>query len=356
MSTLKSAFDSAKSSFFDILRSLKPNLVIFDYLQPWASVAAKELNINAVVFLTMGAAFCSFFTHSVLHTFNDYPFSALALPESENHRLAQLMNDSANGYKNKERFWECMERSSTIVLIKTSRVTEGKYVDYLSELVKRKVVTVGPLLQEPANKDGNGEKIMEWLNKRQLSSAVLVSFGSEYFLSEEEREEIAYGLELSNVGFIWVLRFHGGEDVPIHEALPQGFLQRIGDRGLVVEGWAPQAKILGHPSIGGFVSHCGWSSTLEAVLFGVPIIAMPMHLDQPLNAKLVVEIGVGMVVDRGNGGFRREEVARVIQKVMVEEKGKEAKRNAQELGKRMREKQKGEMDDVVNKLKQLVGV
>ncbi|KAF8039427.1 hypothetical protein BT93_B1843 [Corymbia citriodora subsp. variegata] len=260
MSTLKSAFDSAKSSFFDILRSLKPNLVIFDYLQPWASVAAKELNINAV---------------------------------------------------NKERFWECMERSSTIVLIKTSRVTEGKYVDYLSELVKRKVVTVGPLLQEPANKDGNGEKIMEFI---------------------------------------------GGEDVPIHEALPQGFLQRIGDRGLVVEGWAPQAKILGHPNIGGLVSHCGWSSTLEAILFGVPIIAMPMHLDQPLNAKLVVEIGVGMAVDRGNGGFRREEVARVIQEVMVEEKGKEAKRNAQELGKRMREKQKGEMDDVVNKLKQLVGV
>lgn len=53
-------------------------------------------------------------------------------------------------------------------------------------------MTVGPLLREPANKDGDGEKIMEWLNKRQFSSVVLVSFGSEYFLSEEEREEIAY--------------------------------------------------------------------------------------------------------------------------------------------------------------------
>lgn len=157
------------------------------------------------------------------------------------------------------------------------------------------------------------------------------------------------------MGFIWVLRFHGGEDVTIHEALPQGFLQRIGDRGLVVEGWAPQAEILGHPSIGGFVSHCGWSSTLEAILFGVPILAMPMHLDQPLNAKLVVEIGVGMEVDRGSGGFRREKLARVIQQVMVEEKGKEAKRNAQELSMRMREKQKEEMDDVVEKLKQLIG-
>lgn len=58
--------------------------------------------------------------------------------------------------------------------------------------MKKKVVTVGPLLREPANKDGDGGKIMEWLNKRQFSSVVLVSFGSEYFLSEEEREEIAY--------------------------------------------------------------------------------------------------------------------------------------------------------------------
>lgn len=112
----------------------------------------------------------------------------MTLPKSENYRIAKLMNASANGYKNKERFWECMERSSNIVLIKTSRVTEGKYVDYLSELVKRKVVTVGPLLQEPANKDGDGEKVMEWLNKKQLSSVVLVSLGvSTSFLKKRGR-------------------------------------------------------------------------------------------------------------------------------------------------------------------------
>lgn len=44
-------------------------------------------------------------------------------------------------------------------------------------------------------------------------------------------------------------------------------------------------------------------------------------------------------------------MARVIQQMMVEEKGKEAKRNAQDFGKRMREKQKEEIDDVVEKLK-----
>ncbi|KAG8377637.1 hypothetical protein BUALT_Bualt08G0053700 [Buddleja alternifolia] len=55
-----------------------------------------------------------------------------------------------------------------------------------------------------------------------------------------------------------------------------------------------KAKILSHSGISGFVSHCGWTSLKESIDFGVPIIAMPMHLDQPMNAKLMVELGVGV--------------------------------------------------------------
>ena len=127
------------------------------------------------------------------------------------------------------------------------------------------------------------------------------------------------------MSFIWVVRFHGGEKIRLDEALPEGFQERVGERGMVLERGAPQAKILGHSGIGGFVSSCGWSSTLEGVMFGVPIIAMPMHLDQPLNAKLVLEIGIGMEVKRENGRFNREEVAKVINEVVVEEKGREVR-------------------------------
>lgn len=74
-------------------------------------------------------------------------------------------------------------------------------------------------------------------------------------------------------------------------------------KGLILEGWAPQAKILAHPSIGGFVSQCGWSSIMDSITFGVLIIALPMQLDQPLNARLVVEIGVG--VEKGCQRLRR---------------------------------------------------
>ncbi|KAL0007932.1 hypothetical protein SO802_009434 [Lithocarpus litseifolius] len=83
--------------------------------------------------------------------------------------------------------------------------------------------------------------------------------------------------------------------------------------------WAPQMKMLKYSSIGGFVSHYGCSYVMESVKFGVPIIAIPMHLDQPVNARLVEGVGVGVEVKRDlNGRLEREEVAKMIREVVVD--------------------------------------
>ncbi|KAK0604063.1 hypothetical protein LWI29_011691 [Acer saccharum] len=194
---------------------------------------------------------------------------------------------------------------------------------------------------------------MDWLSKKEPSSVVYVSFGSEYSLTEEEMEEIAHGTELSRVNFIWVVRFRNRDHKStIDEALPGGFQERVGERGLIVEGWVPQAEILKHPSIGGFVSHCGWGSTLEAIMSGAPIIAISMLVDQPINAKLVVDIGVGVAVPRENGKLKREEVARVIKQLVLQQ-GKQMRRKANELSSRMRDKMDEEMNVVEDKLVQL---
>ena len=42
------------------------------------------------------------------------------------------------------------------------------------------------------------------------------------------------------------------------------------------------------------MSHYGWNSVMESVKFVVPIIAIPMQLDQPVNARLVEGLGVGV--------------------------------------------------------------
>ncbi|KAG5574898.1 hypothetical protein H5410_055032 [Solanum commersonii] len=68
---------------------------------------------------------------------------------------------------------------------------------------------------------------------------------------------------------------------------------------MVLKKWAPQTTILQHTSIGGFVSHCGWGSLTESMKFGVPVIAMPMYHDQPINARIVEHIGMGVRDENG---------------------------------------------------------
>ncbi|KZV19429.1 crocetin glucoside glucosyltransferase-like [Dorcoceras hygrometricum] len=175
-----------------------------------------------------------------------------------------------------------------------------------------------------------------------------VSFGSEYFLKKDDMNELAHGLELSKVNFIWVVRFPLGEKIELQEALPKGFFEKVRGRGLVVEGWAPQTKILGHKNIGGFVSHCGCSSIIEGMHFGVPIIAMPMHLDQPINARLVEDLGIGMEVVRDKfGRLQQETVAEVIHKVVVDRAGEPIRKTVRDLSQNMRKAEDTEVDEVV---------
>lgn len=185
---------------------------------------------------------------------------------------------------------------------------------------------------------------------------MFVSFGSEYFLSKEEIEDIALGLELSGVNFIWVVRFPCGAKAKVDEELPKSFLERTKERAMVIEGWAPQMKILGHPSIRGFVSHCGWSSVMESMKLGVPIIAMPMHLDQPLNARLVEDVGIGLEVRINKcGRIQREEMARVIKEVVMEKDGGKIKRKTREMGEAIKGKGDEEIEWVADELIHLCG-
>ncbi|CAK9165851.1 unnamed protein product [Ilex paraguariensis] len=352
-SKLKDAFEMASQNFDNIFKTLKPDLLIYDVNQPWAAAIASSHNVPAVQFLTSGAATASFSLHMLKMGDEKFPFPEIHIRGYESLMTRGAVSTPEDLFKDRYRFLEALERSCNIVLIKTVRELEEKYIDYLSVLAEKKLVPLGPLVQDPVSQDEHKD-IMQWLDKKNKYSTVFVSFGSEYFLSKEEMEEVAHGLEISMVNFIWVVRFPKGEKIRVEDALPEGFFERVGERGKVVEGWAPQAKIIGHLSTGGFVSHCGWSSIMESMKFGVPIIAIPMHIDQPLNATVLEEVGVGVEVVRDNNGkLQREEIAHVIRKVVVEENGEGVRRKAREVSETFKMKGEEEIEVVVEELLQL---
>ncbi|XP_027153201.1 beta-D-glucosyl crocetin beta-1,6-glucosyltransferase-like [Coffea eugenioides] len=361
-STLKIVFYMGKTNFQNILNTLKPDLLIYDVFQPWASELAALNHIPSVHFVTCGAVNMSFFYHCVKYGFSGfnetYPFPSIFMRDYEINRMAAIAQGSSTIEPQEAQLSpKCFELSSDIILVKSWRGIEGKYIDHLSLSCGKKVLALGPLHEpeDDTKEEENNSHIIKFLNTKDQSSVVYVSFGSEYFLSQEEREEMAYGLELSNAYFIWVIRFPVGNAITLEEALPEGFLERVKERGLVVNGWAPQVKILGHPSTGGFVSHCGWNSVIESIYYGVPLLALPMLYDQFINARLAVEIGVGIeILKDEDGQIKRAEVTKVINKVVVEKKEGELQREkARELIKKLREEGEGELLEAVEKLRLL---
>ncbi|KAL6619554.1 hypothetical protein ACP70R_031835 [Stipagrostis hirtigluma subsp. patula] len=204
---------------------------------------------------------------------------------------------------------------------------------------------VGPLVwTRPVCMDRDHE-CLRWLDQQPRGSVVYVSFGSGGTLTWQQTAELALGLELTKRRFIWAVKrphesatngeFFGtknGEDTAL-DFLPKGFIERIRGVGLVTLSWAPQTSILRHASIGCFVTHCGWNSTLEGIMNGVPMVAWPLYAEQNMNAAMLeVQVGVASRIKVDADGFiSKEEIANAIGRVMEGEESERMRKQASEL-------------------------
>uniref|UniRef100_J3N1R7 Glycosyltransferase n=1 Tax=Oryza brachyantha TaxID=4533 RepID=J3N1R7_ORYBR len=187
-----------------------------------------------------------------------------------------------------------------------------------------KIVPVGPLLtgERPGKPVGHfwrpeEDACMDWLDAQPARSVVYVAFGSFTMFDRRQFQELALGLELTGRPFLWVVRpdiVHGD----VHE-YPEGFLDRTASgRGKLVS-WAPQQRVLAHPAVACFVSHCGWNSTMEGIRNGVPLVAWPYFADQFVNRAYICDIwriGVQAVADGKSGVITKEHIAGRVEEVM----------------------------------------
>lgn len=209
------------------------------------------------------------------------------------------------------------------------------------------VCPIGPLI---LSKSGVGLEIgtgfwveegecLDWLDRQSKESVIYVSFGSLSVLSETQFQQLALGLEATERPFLWVVRsdlLQGSK-----AAFPPGFMEYIeqSQRGCLVS-WCPQLRVLSHPSIACFLTHCGWNSTLESITMGVPMLCWPDFADQFLNQSYIVhvwKIGLSLLKENTTSGdsvtsvIDMTEIKRAVQRVVIGKEGAEMKRRVMKL-------------------------
>lgn len=346
------------------------HVVVYDSFLPWAQGVARRRGAACAAFLTQTCAVDVLYTHLLAGRIPSPPVVE-ELPDQLAGLPVQLqLDDLPTFFVDKDRPPGLLEllTSQFLGLGTADHVLVNSFYDLEPQVSKRSAhtqmhvghhvilcvslsqeadylastwgaKTVGPNMPSTvcldnhlSDDDGNADVVSygvhlhtpmtaeckAWLDAQPPVSVVYVSFGSIASLGARQMEEVAEGLCGSGMPFLWVVRA-----TETHK-LPKNFSLEAKAAGLIVP-WCPQLDVLAHPSVGCFMTHGGWNSTLEAISSGVPVVAMPHWSDQPTNAKYVQDVWrVGVRVrPESDGVVARKEVERCVREVMEGESCKE---------------------------------
>lgn len=329
--------------FEAVVRALTPPpaCIVTDLMVGWAQDVADRARIPRHVLYTMPA--------------NALLFSFACVPHLLSPRVAPLhplgtwnsMIDTTHSFydymmRNAKRLQE-----ADIILVNSFEALEEGFLRLMrSDLIGKpsvqiqRILSIGPLIRTSdrelgvahtakSREDTSCAEVFEWLDAREPSSVVYVSFGSLLTVTETQLHELAHGLALAERPFLWVYRAPNApqvlpsetEDASCFDGLPAGFLERVEGRGKLIHGWAPQEKILAHEAVGAFMSHCGWNSSLEALWAGKPLIAWPLAVEQRLTARYFAnDMRIAVEIRKDDDGMvESAEVVRAISVLMEDE-------------------------------------
>nr|GMC67537.1 UDP-glycosyltransferase 91A1-like [Ipomoea batatas] len=328
---LKLAHDGLQESMAKFLEDSCPDWVFLDFDAYWLPPVASKLGVSTAYFSIYIAAFLGFHgplpSSSLMADYDErtrledftvppkwVPFeSSVAFRLFEISRILDgVTDDDEEHVSDKFRFNSTIERCD-ILAVRSCEEFEPEWLKLVEDIHRKPVIP-----------NGAWQVIKGWLDRQATSSVVYIAFGSEAKPSQAELTEIALGLELSGLHFFWVLRTKRGEADTELTQLPEGFEERTKDRGIVCTSWAPQLKILSHDSVGGFLTHSGWSSVVEAIQFEKPLVLLTFLADQGLNARVLEEKKMAYSIPRDDkdGWFTGDSVAHSLKLVIVEEGGK----------------------------------
>ncbi|KAK6156590.1 hypothetical protein DH2020_010838 [Rehmannia glutinosa] len=311
MSALSDLHDPILAWFRD--HPSPPAAIISDMFLGWTHRLACQLSIRRYVFSPIGALAYSF-TYSL---WRDMPIRKNAGDDNEMVGFAEIPNSPVYPWWQISPVFRSYVRGDPIsefirdvylcngssygLVLNTFDGLQGAHLDYLvKDLGHDRVWSIGPVLP-PSDRVGPTERggpssiapseVISWLDTCRDHTVVYACFGSQAVLTNKQMEELCLGLEKSGVKFILSVKgaTRGHDNKGDYGSIPLGFEDRVVGRGLVIKGWAPQVMILQHRAVCAHLTHCGWNSTLESIVAGVPMLAWPMGADNYLNATLLVD-------------------------------------------------------------------
>ncbi|KAJ0979583.1 hypothetical protein J5N97_015057 [Dioscorea zingiberensis] len=343
--------------------------MVVDGIMPFAMDVATDLGVPTIAFRTSSpCSIWSYFCLPSLVQAGEFPFPEEgdlderihAVPGMESFlrrrdlpsffRKARDMNDpglrfvyevTASTTRAKAFILNTFEAMDGTVLSHIRTVCPTTYaIGPLHTMLRRSVSSLlsNTTSSNSANLREEDRSCLTWLDKQPKGSVVYVSFGSFAVMTDEDLMEFWHGLVNSGQRFLWVIRpdlVNGVEEEGSQSlSVPPEVAEATRERGCLVA-WAPQEEVLAHPSLGCFLTHSGWNSTLESVVAGVPMICWPFFVDQQITSRFVSQVWkIGLDMKDMNG---REVVERMVREAMEGERAQELKKSATAMAEKARE-------------------
>ncbi|XP_058190767.1 UDP-glycosyltransferase 87A1-like [Rhododendron vialii] len=332
VSFMEAVLTKIEEPFEGILDRLEApvDVIVADTFLPWAVDVGRRRNIPVASFWPMPVTVFSMFYHFDLIAQNphfpaEFPERAEVtvdnIPGLSPFRLSDL--PSIFHLLNQQLLQRLFDVISKVpqaqyLLFNSVFELEPSVIDALQATFLFPVYSLGPLIpyfnlhyhNSSCLTAPNSVDYLEWLDSQPQSSVLYVSQGSFLSVSSAQMDEIIAGLLSSGVKYLLVARDKAS-------SVKESF---CGGLGMVVP-WCDQLKVLCHPSVGGFFTHCGWNSIVESFFAGLPVLAFPIGMDQVPISKLVAEDWkIGWKAKGANGDLvRREEIAELVRRFMDSE-------------------------------------
>ncbi|TVU03523.1 hypothetical protein EJB05_50919, partial [Eragrostis curvula] len=280
-----------------------------------------------------------------------YEVSFLGLRPLPISDLPSFLADSTGSEQSKasiellRAIFEHIGREKPKVLVNSLDMLETDLLQAVRQHVE--VFAVGPMVPHLQQMDVTEDRVhlykqeekgyMEWLNGQPGKSVVYMSYGS---MITYEKKKTSGGMASMLVGGHtcgWC-----GRTMAVKMRWKGFSTYRYSKQGIILD-WCDQLEVLSHPSVGCFVTHCGWNSTLEAMTLGVPMVTVPNWSDQALNAHLVDEWGIRVRAKRDDEGLLvGTELAKCIEIVMSND---DKARNIHEKVNNLKDNTNGAIED-----------